>query len=97
MNYELCLNPLSLPAESEKKAREYLDALFQGIAAISSRDKSGARFGNGVAAVRVPGVEESECYINRLGEIIMFFAVLSKQAKTTTSRKYGTPRALLKK
>jgi hypothetical protein len=44
MNYELCLNPLSLPAETEEKAREYLDALFQGIAAISSRDKSGARF-----------------------------------------------------
>jgi hypothetical protein len=44
MNYELCLNSLSLPAGTEEKAREYLDALFQGIAAISSRDKSVARF-----------------------------------------------------
>jgi hypothetical protein len=40
MNYEFCLNPLSLPVDTRENAKQYLNDIFCGIAGLSSSENN---------------------------------------------------------
>ncbi|MDR1787407.1 MAG: hypothetical protein LBR16_03030 [Treponema sp.] len=44
MNYEFCLNPLSLPVDTKEHANEYLTDIFRGIADLLSTGSSGVLY-----------------------------------------------------